>query len=240
MTKRNPRSRLRLVRSVLIAAAFLAIPGRDGVAQQTSEPSTEILFARSVTGGTVSAYLTRSRYEFRSIDMDGDGVITAFDLELHEKKLRAAARGNAILALLALDLDGDGTLSRDEIEASFSALAQPLPSDSADGAERRKRIAAPVNQKMRLDTNGDGRIDGDEMMAYAKQLPAPRMPEGNSLPWAALSLDKDGDHRITLDEYLEGAVSGFSLVDTNGDGVASDEEVYAFRRGAGASAVRAK
>ena len=81
---------------------------------------------------------------------------------------------------------------------------------------------------MAPDTNGDGRIDSAEMLAYAEKHAIRSI--GNPLLWISLTLDENGDGRVTLDEYLKAAEAAFHKVDSDGSGTLSKEEIDAFRK----------
>jgi hypothetical protein len=95
-----------------------------------------------------------------------------------------------------------------------------------------KQFDAEIDKQMKADANGDKRIDGAEMMAFAKQQPAPNYGwvTTNGMIPVALTFDEDHDGKTTEAEMLKGAEAFFRRIDTDGDGTMSREEVQAFRR----------
>jgi len=160
-----------------------------------------------------------------------DGAITDADLKLQRQINEAGARATALHSLLQFDLDGDGVITRAEVEAFFAgSLLMALTSQNGGevSAAERQQLQAGIDQAMAPDTNGDGRIDFAEMLAYSEKR-AIRY-DGNPLLWVALTLDENKDGRVTLDEYLKAAEAAFHKVDSDGDGVLSKEEIDAFRK----------
>jgi len=194
--------------------------------------SAETLFGRSASPGqTLAQYLERRAAEFLTFDIDGDGVITEADIALHRQLAAAMARSMAIRDLLQFDLDGDGVITRAEVEISLHTtlgLAALLIDKKPD--ELRRQFQVEVDRRMQPDTNGDGRIDGAEILAYARRLANPNAFRGNLLLWVALTTDQDNDGRVTREEYLKAAEAAFRKVDTDGDGTLSKDELDAFRK----------
>jgi Ca2+-binding EF-hand superfamily protein len=217
-----------------LAALGMTLFAHDACAQPAPTPaaSAESLFGRSTRPGeTLAQHLEARRGEFRGFDVDGDGEITDADLKLQRQIREAGARATALNSLLQFDFDGDGVITRAEAETFIAgSLPMILFSQNAGqvSAAERQQLQAAVDQAMTPDTNGDGRIDSAEMLAYGEKR-AIRY-DGNPLQWVALTLDENKDGRVALDEYLKAAEAAFHKVDSDGDGVLSKEEIDAFRK----------
>ncbi|MFC1806182.1 hypothetical protein ACFL09_04290 [Planctomycetota bacterium] len=149
---------------------------------------------------------------FKALDKDGDGNITAEEMkaaplaEILSKATmdarRTLAGGGAGGAGAAgglvgrLDKDGDGKISRDE-----------FPAEHLDKFDR-------------MDRNKDGFIDADES-------PKPRGGKPGAGGRADLmgKLDKDGDGKVTREEFPQAKIQAFDRFDKNGDGVITADEL---------------
>jgi Ca2+-binding EF-hand superfamily protein len=217
-----------------LAAVAMTLLAHSACAQPAPAPaaSAESLFGRSTRPGeTLAQYLDTRRGEFRGFDVDGDGAITDADLKLQRQINEAGARATALNSLLQFDLDGDGVITRAEVEISVAGSLTMILISLNGGevsAAVRQQLQAGVDQAMAPDTDGDGRIDSAEMLAYSEKHAIRH--NGNPLLWVALTLDENKDGRVTLDEYLKAAEAAFHRVDGDGDGVLSKEEIDAFRK----------
>lgn len=99
------------------------------------------------------------------------------------------------------DADGDGNITK------------------AEFTDARAKIFA------RLDRNGDGYLTKDDVPSFA----ARRNANGGRLQQAQLMLDKDGDGRISRDEFVNSPSLLFDRADTNHDGVVDKNELAAFK-----------
>jgi hypothetical protein len=103
--------------SMLVFAAVLA--SADGANAQLTQRSIDTVLGQIISPGmTLQTYLDRQRMQFRRLDLDGDGVITAADEELERARAAAAGRAATVQNILQYDLDGDGVVTRDEVTRS--------------------------------------------------------------------------------------------------------------------------
>src|SRR5262249_10919754 len=153
----------------------------------------------------LGGFLEFRRNEFAMLDYDGDGAVTMTDVDLHRLALAADRRAGSIMQLLSADLNGDGALTRDgvrEFVGGGSLQLMSLGQTSENEARLGQQIEAEVDKRMRADLNGDGRIDGAEILAFAKAELARAPVNLNPMILAALALDQDGDGRTVLAEFL--------------------------------------
>jgi collagen type III alpha len=228
----------RLTMSELPRPAF---PGPRGPGGPGGPPNREQFIARMRAldkdgNGKISREETPERMIplFERADADGDGCLD--EKELMELASRfggpggprrgtgrpggEADRGSG--RLMGLDADGNGKISKDELPAPM----QP--------------------QFSRIDTNGDGFLDREELRQMATRFG----PGGPGRPGAEagrgdvakriLNMDADGDGQVTKDEVPERMQGLFDRIDTNADGVLDEEElkVVAERLRAGGGARR--
>lgn len=123
-----------------------------------------------------------------------DGL-TAAGIEDHIALERAAGRASALRRMLAMDLDADGALDEGEL-----AVTQRAASAQSRGRLERQYRAA--------DLDGDGRVDADEMAEDARAAGLRALGEEEaSMLRALLSLDRDGNAALTVDEIEAAAAA---------------------------------
>lgn len=144
---------------------------------------------------------------FKAIDKDADGSISAEEMkaaplaEIMAKAMAAArgagARGGAAGMIGRLDKDGDGKLSREEFPEQFRARFD------------------------KLDANADGFVDADEMGKARGGGQAGDRRAGGMLG----RFDKNGDGKVTREEFPQDKLQAFDRFDKNGDGVITADEL---------------
>jgi len=215
----------------ILAIAATLLSGQGASAQPTQRSIDTMLGLRVSPGLTLGRYLEMHRGQFGRLDIDGDGAVTAADEELDRARAAAVNRAAAIHGILQFDLDGDGVVTREEVADAFEVRIAMMPVDRSR-PDFKKQFDGEIDKQMKADANGDNRIDGAEMMAFARQQPPSPygMATSNGMIPVALTLDDDHDGRTTEAELIKGAEAFFRRIDTDGDGTISREENLAFRR----------
>lgn len=169
--------------------------------------------------------------QFGTLDIDGDGFLTAGDHELKMAMQTARNRASEFGNMLAYDLDGDGIVTREEVtrvvraSTAQSAMIDPRPRRPS-AEEREAMVVAQVEEIMKADRNGDGRISSDEARAAIQEKGADRRASiGSPDPTRQLlTLDGDGDGRLSSAEFDAAVNRVFTALDGDGDGTVSAEE----------------
>ena len=182
------------------------------------------------------------------LDSDGDGLVNQEEFEAGRPEgpppgmMGGGMPGNAAQSLLdefeEMDSDGDGLLD----ETEFGSMAEMLSGMTGESIE-----AAQIISK--LDSDGDGLVSQEEFEAGRPEGPPPGMMGGGMQGSAAQSLldefeEMDSDEDGLLDETEFGSMAEMlsemtgesidaariiSKLDTDGDGLVSQEEFEAGR-----------
>lgn len=121
-------------------------------------PSLAVAHGDGPKGGDRAAYMEQ---RFAEMDADGDGKVTAPEIEAHRAARFAAA-----------DANGDGKLSVEEManaraeqrKERFGRMIAKLDKDG-DGQLSAEEMPMRGARMMRLDTDGDGAVSLEEMKA---------------------------------------------------------------------------
>ncbi|MEP7004494.1 MAG: hypothetical protein ABI810_00825 [Sphingomonas bacterium] len=181
-------------------------------------------------------------------DTNGDGTIS-----------RAEFTAQAEARFARMDKNGDGFITADEMSGrSGRGLGGGLMSADTDQdgkISRAEFMAQSTERFAKLDTNGDGKISGDEMKAMMERMreggrmggrrgaggeaAGAMMPppppgamgghQGHRAGGRLARLDTNQDGRISRDEMRADADKHFDKLDTNGDGFIDKAEMDAAR-----------
>ncbi len=173
---------------------------------------------------------------YRQTDIDGGGVSVS-DYELKEQKESAAQRSAMLSRWLRNDLDGDGRVTRQELERIFLPDARrPIHSYGVSVAPTPDQIAKTLEKMVNKVLADDGDGDGDGSISFAEALSeanskiATRSRRRGRSPFLVpLTLDRDGDGKVTESEYGEEIDRVLGQIDLNGDGRYSKSEISALR-----------
>jgi len=215
---------MRSIAALAIALALLAVPA----AGQSIDPTAQTFLNYLQPGATLGTYTERLRQEFRQLDADQDGVLTAADAELHDAVTRTQARTMAAMQLLRADLDHDGAVTADELRRYLAYERRGQP-----GAAVAQSIEAEVRRVMAADKDGDGKVTLAEAMNAAEDATANRYNVMYGLPArvrALIALSRGHDGRLTLAEFEALGAEQFRAVDADNNGTISQDELNAFRR----------
>jgi Ca2+-binding EF-hand superfamily protein len=157
---------------------------------------------------TVDEFLKRRVEAFTKRDKNGDGILDALELGAAPLGFRQQRQERRLERLLvSLDTNADNKLTKQEFEAP--------PAGQAEGGNRRSTQRSAERQKLLFsfyDRNGDGVVEKaeyesgrSEEIAYAKRK-------------RLHALDRDGDGKVTLEEYTADARFRFLRLDLDRDG----------------------
>lgn len=118
---------------------------------------------------------------------------------LSETQSHAAARFDS------MDLNMDGFLTKEELEEAHQARKQKMQEKRADKSEK-------PNKEGRPELTDEQKAEHHKKRSQRKE----KMFERS---------DKDGDGKISREEFLAQGSQHFSKMDTNGDGVVTKEEL---------------
>jgi len=176
----------------------------------------------------------RAEFLVKHLDKDGNGYITRDEVVAAAQKRFAR-----------LDRKGDGKLTPDELTGRHGRNAQA----ATDGARSQARAQFVQQHFEKLDTNHDGVVTQDEFVAAATArfqqvdtqgtgrvtaneiASSPQAAERASRMAAHVvqRLDTNGDGVVSQDEFLAAAKKRFSHLDRNGDGFIDADELPAHR-----------
>jgi Ca2+-binding EF-hand superfamily protein len=215
---------MRFIAGLAVALALLAVP----VAGQVPDPATTALMQQLQPGATLADYTARLQQEFRQLDADSDGVLTAADADLHDAAAKTQLRAGAAMQFLRFDLDHDGIVTADEVRR---AMRYEQRAQTRTNAEQ--MIEAEVKRIMAADKNGDGKVTLEEAMDAAEA----QMGRGYNMMYGLstrvrqlIALSPGHDNRLALADFEALGAARFHAVDTDNNGTISQDEFNAYRR----------
>jgi Ca2+-binding EF-hand superfamily protein len=216
------------------ALCFLVGAAAAQPAPSANDPLTQIFLPRIAAGADLNRFVEALRREFRQLDANLDGDLTAADAELHESIARAQGRALIAMTILNADLNGDGFVTPGELRQVLRYQRRNTAQPATSALEA---IETEIRGLMAADTDGDGRISVAEAFA-AKGMPNTGRtfgitPFGNPLATQVrqlLAADPDGDGKVTFAEFEATGTALFRKVDADGNGTVSQEELNDYRR----------
>ena len=165
---------------------------------------------------------------FDNTDIDGDGV-SARDYRLAKGLNDAGRRASILNTWLRKDLDGNGEVSREELEIVLGREARrSARNNSAKVAltddQVREIFTRRLEEALVVDVDKDGVVTFREMLKLANEKTFVDRPKLDSDLPVPLSLDADGDGRVSEEEFDAVLERVVSAVDTDGDGSLSEPE----------------
>ena len=149
---------MRSIAALAVALCLLAAPA----AAQLPDPATQAFMQQLQPGATLADYTERLRQEFRQLDADSDGVLTAADADLHDAVAKAQVRAMGAMQFLRFDLDHDGAVTADEVRRMLRYEQRNQVRPNAGQSSE-----AEVARVMAADKNGDGKVTLAEAMDAA-------------------------------------------------------------------------
>ena len=232
-------SRTRNVRSILVLAGSMALLAANPAWSQPVQTVQQLLLQRLPVGTPLERYLESMRTDFFMVDGDSDGAITQRDVDLHTAMEGVQARTQAIQMVMRYDLDADGFVTEDEIRramnydmraqiglAANNKLNKPqLPMADAFA----KQIDSMVRNIMALDTDRDGKVS----LAESARFGAGNHGRGANGQAARarqlLTMEGASNGVLTLAAYQAAGEGLFRQIDTDKDGVVSQQEMTEYR-----------
>jgi Ca2+-binding EF-hand superfamily protein len=152
---------------------------------------------------SAGAAAQRHKDMFTKLDTNGDGSIDLTELQAAISK---GGKGKGAAALMKqIDTNGDGLISQDENDAFLTEMEKsrpqgPPPGPPPGGGAKDAKGSTSTDTANKifdvLDTNKDGKVSLDELMAASKDS-----ADDSSIQALFKKMDENGDNSISKDEF---------------------------------------
>jgi Ca2+-binding EF-hand superfamily protein len=204
------------------------------------------------TGGVNAQQLSNSPAAAERLNKRAEGFVRRFDTAGNGYVTQDEVIAAAQKRFARMDANGDGKLTPDELTFGHGHRA------AADVTPSERRTAFAQKHFDKLDTNHDGVVTMDEFVGAAtarfQQLdshgtgkitaadiassPKAQQRAQHAVARIVQHVDTNGDGMVSQDEYLAAAKKRFSRMDRNGDGFIDADEMPAHRWARGGKAVK--
>jgi len=159
----------------------------------------------------IENYIVSVIQQIRSNGMDGISL-SLEDVKIKRIDYDAKMRANQVSQVLNSDINNDGKVTKKEVENLIKARRKNLTPE---------HLERQVSRVMKYDTNKDGVVEYLEMRTlFLINYPNNQFEQMEDI----VALDPNDDGKITVKELKKIAVSSFNVVDTNNDGILSNDE----------------